>query len=85
MRSPTIAIQVEEFLSIVLEDEPDKGQLLYFSAQLNQHLKKDTLAAEKDYELFLQHEKAKVFPELAADATAQLQKLRLMKLPRQAS
>ena len=49
----TVPVQCEEFIHIVLEQEPDKVQLHYCSGLINFHAKEDFAGAAADLELFL--------------------------------
>ena len=49
-----IPIHVEEFIQLVLEQEPDKVQLYYVLGLINKMAKRDIYAARKDFEVFLE-------------------------------
>lgn len=72
---PTLAVQVEEFIQIVLDVEPNKGQLHFFSGQINQFMKQDRAAAVRDYSAFLKHPTANSFPTLQDEAEKHVREL----------
>ena len=49
-----IPIHVEEFIQLILEQEPDKAQLYYVLGLINKMAKRDVYAARKDFEVFLE-------------------------------
>lgn len=71
----TVPVQVEEFIQLVLEKEPDKIQLHFFSGLVNLRAKEDTAGAMRDFEAFLNAGADKRYPELAAEARLYLAEL----------
>jgi len=63
LQDPTVPVQVEEFLHMVLEEEPDKVQLYYCSGLVNLRAKQDRAAARRDFSFFLGDERSNEFPE----------------------
>ncbi len=61
--NPTVPIQSEDFIHLVLEEEPEKGQLYYCLGLINLWAKKDFVAAKNDFQQFLNSEAADDFPE----------------------
>jgi len=59
----TIPLQCEDFIHIVLETEPEKGQLYYCLGLINLRAKGDLLAAKNDFQQFLNSEAAALFPK----------------------
>ncbi len=55
-------IQSEEFMQIVLTEEPDKVQLNFCIGLINYNHKKDFLAAERDFTAFLHWDRIQEFP-----------------------
>jgi len=62
-KNPTVPIQSEDFIHLVLEEEPEKGQLFYCLGLINLRAKKDFVAAKNDFQQFLNSEAADDFPE----------------------
>jgi tetratricopeptide (TPR) repeat protein len=48
-----IPIQCEEFIYIILAEEPGKGQLHYCLGLINYHAKRDMVAARRDFDTFI--------------------------------
>jgi hypothetical protein len=72
---PSVPVQCEEFIQIVLNEEPEATQLHFCSALINLHAKADTAAAQRDFELFLAGTPEHSFPaerQIAKDCLAQL-------------
>ena len=63
LNNVTIPIQCEEFIHLILAEEPDRVQLYFFAAQINEHAKGDIEAAKRDYGQFLALTEADQFPE----------------------
>jgi hypothetical protein len=53
LSDPTVPVQTEEFIQIVLDMEPDKVQLYFCLGLLNLKVKEDDAAARRDFEQFL--------------------------------
>jgi hypothetical protein len=49
----SVPVQCEEFIQIILAQEPDRTQLYFYLGQINFYAKQDFLAAERDFNLFL--------------------------------
>jgi hypothetical protein len=71
----TVPIQCEEFMHLVLEEEPEQTQLLFFTAQINEFAKHDFAAARRDYEAFLRSDAAARYPQEADIARQSLARL----------
>lgn len=59
----TIPVQVEEFIQLVLDEEPDKVQLYFFLGLINLRAKDDPEAAGRDFRNFLDAQGSDQFPE----------------------
>jgi hypothetical protein len=69
--------QVEDFLCVILENEPDKYQLHFCLGLFNEHIKGDKLRAIADYKVFIASGDAEEFPserELARNWIMKLEK-----------
>lgn len=53
LTDPSVPIQCEEFITCILDDEPDKGQLYYALGLINRFSKSDPAAAKSDFERFI--------------------------------
>jgi len=73
--NPTVAVQVEAFIHLVLQDEPDKVQLHFFSGLLNLYVKEDKEGALKDLTAFLAAKGSERFPEERTEAEEHLRAL----------
>lgn len=62
-QNQTVPIQSEDFIHLVLEEEPEKGQLYYCLGLINLRAKRDLVAAKNDFQQFLNSEAADHFPE----------------------
>ena len=62
LRNPTVPIQCEEFLQIVLEEEPDKEHLYFCLGLINYSAKRDYTAAARDFDRFFKSSAIKKFP-----------------------
>ncbi len=62
----TVPVQVEEFIQIVLAEEPDQVQLHFFSGLVNLRAKGDLKGAHRDFEAFLACESSSHFPDEVA-------------------
>lgn len=62
-QDPTVPLQCEDFIHLVLEKEPEKGQLYYCLGLINLRAKGDLVAAKNDFQQFLNSEAADHFPE----------------------
>lgn len=51
--SENVPIQSEEFIQLILNEEPDKGHLYFCTGLINYNAKGDLLAAKSDFERFL--------------------------------
>lgn len=60
--NPTIPIQTEEFMLIVLDEEPEKKQLFFCLGLINERAKGDLASARRDYEQFLAGTPADDYP-----------------------
>ena len=61
LSDPTVPVQTEEFIQIVLDKEPDKVQLYFCLGLLNLKLKEDDAAARRDFEQFLARTEASMW------------------------
>jgi tetratricopeptide (TPR) repeat protein len=52
-REPSVPVQAEEFIHLILDEEPHKSQLYFCLGMINQHAKMDMSAAQRDFERFL--------------------------------
>jgi hypothetical protein len=71
----TVPVQIEEFMHIVLEEEPDKIQLHYASGLINMYAKDDREGARRDFAAFLARGGEALFPEEAQHAQLLLREL----------
>jgi hypothetical protein len=62
LQNPTVPIQTEEFIQIVLEEEPDKEHLHFCLALINYNAKRDFKAASRDFDRFLASQAAEKSP-----------------------
>jgi tetratricopeptide (TPR) repeat protein len=53
LTDPTVPIQSEEFIQLVLDKEPEKAQLHFCLGLINYQAKEDDAAARRDFEQFL--------------------------------
>lgn len=53
LRDETVPVQSEEFIHIVLDEEPEQSQLHFCLGMINEHAKRDLNSARRDYERFL--------------------------------
>lgn len=53
LSDPTVPIQCEEFIYLVLDEEPEKGQLFYALGLINLRSKHDLVSARRDLAQFL--------------------------------
>jgi tetratricopeptide (TPR) repeat protein len=67
---PTLPIQLEEFVQIVIDEEPELAHLYYCLGWINYRLKVDIEAAKRDFEHFLNGTTQADFP-LQPDAVKQ--------------
>lgn len=58
----TVPVQCEEFIQLVLQEEPNKAQLHYCAGLINYYAKGDMLAANQDFELFLREAELGRYP-----------------------
>jgi hypothetical protein len=65
----SVPVQCEEFIQIVIAQEPDRIQLHFCSGLINFHAKEDYIAAERDFDLFLASSKSQSFPKLVREAS----------------
>jgi hypothetical protein len=63
LRDVTLPVQVEEFMQMILDEEPGKAQLHYCSAVVNLRAKQDREGARRDFSAFLNDEGSKEYPE----------------------
>jgi hypothetical protein len=63
-----IPVETEEFMTWVLEQEPDKAQIHFCLAYLNWKLKGDPVTARRDFQAFIDHPNAAKFPKHVAIA-----------------
>jgi hypothetical protein len=75
LNNVTVPIQCEEFIHLVLAEEPHRVQLHFFAAQINQYMKGDVVAAKRDYEQFLTVLGSDAFPDERELATRALKSL----------
>lgn len=59
---PSVPVQSEEFIHIVLEQEPDKAQLYFLLGAINLKAKDDKASARRDLEAFLTSTDAAAYP-----------------------
>jgi tetratricopeptide (TPR) repeat protein len=71
----TLRIQCEEFIQLVLHEEPNKAQLHFASALINEYAKSDTEGAKRDYKAFLDHPRSAAFPAEVALARQAIERL----------
>lgn len=71
----TLPVQCEEFIGIVLAQEPDKAQLHFCAAEINEFAKQDLAAAAREYRLFLEHPRASRFSREVEVARQRLERL----------
>lgn len=60
---PSVPIQTEEFMHLVLDEEPERGQLYYCLGLINERVKNDLAAAKRDYEQFLMSTSESEYPK----------------------
>ena len=70
----TVPIQTEEFIRLVLHDEPEVCQLYYCLGLINYFVKKDMASALRDFKDFLAGTTESRFVEARAEAQALLEK-----------
>jgi tetratricopeptide (TPR) repeat protein len=63
LQDVTVPVQAEEFMHLVIEEEPDKAHLYFFTGLINYRVKEDLASARRDFEAFL----AQTLPEEHAD------------------
>ncbi len=63
LEDPTVPMQSEEFMQLVLEEENDKVQLLFCCGLINYRAKRDLAAAKRDLSEFLKRVSASDFPQ----------------------
>ena len=68
IRDVTVPVQSEEFIAIVLAEEPDRVQLHFCLGLINFYAKADYMAAERDFKQFLTMVKNDDFPREVAAA-----------------
>ncbi|MEQ1691277.1 MAG: hypothetical protein ABMA00_08340, partial [Gemmatimonas sp.] len=71
--SETVPVQAEEFIQMILDEEPEKCQLHFASALINLHAKGDLTGARRDLHLFVVAEGAETFAEELALSEGLLQ------------
>ena len=76
VKDVTVPVQCEEFIQVVLDEEPDKFQLHYCSGLINFHAKKDFSGAIRDFDAFLKLAPTGAFPRQAVKAGEMLSKAR---------
>jgi len=62
LQNITVPIQSEEFIQIVLEEEPDKEHLNFCLGLINYNVKSDYMAAKRDFDRFLGSSTVDNFP-----------------------
>jgi tetratricopeptide (TPR) repeat protein len=62
--SPNVVNDAEIFIGEVINEYPEKIQLLYFRGLINYHAKGDVILAEQDFKLFLEKTNKDQFPDL---------------------
>jgi hypothetical protein len=72
----TVPVQCDLFIQSVLAEEPERGQLHFAAALINQHVKPDSTLAISEYESFLAHPCSTAFPEEVTIANSALMTLR---------
>lgn len=75
LKDVTVPVQCEEFIHMVLADEPHKGQLHFYSGLINLRAKEDGVGARRDFLAFLAHPSASTFPTLVSLANRYLSDL----------
>ncbi len=75
LTNDSVPIQCEEFIDIVLADEPDKCALHYASALINDFAKRDRNGAIRDYRAFVEHPGSGAFARQRTQAEAALRRL----------
>jgi len=73
-RDATVALQCEEFIQMVVEEEPERSQLWFVLGYLNLYAKRDPVAAHRDFQKFLGHPESGKFPEEVDEAKTLLAK-----------
>lgn len=68
LSDPTVPTQCEEFIQIVIDEEPDRYWLYFCLGLLNRNVKLDYIAARRDLELFLASADEGRFPSQVAAA-----------------
>lgn len=63
---PNVPVQSEEFIQLVLAEEPEKGQLHFAAGLINLEAKEDPLSALRDFKAFLAHPDAQRYPQEVA-------------------
>ncbi|MCW5969632.1 MAG: hypothetical protein KIT57_14075 [Blastocatellales bacterium] len=53
MEDPTFATQCEEFIQMILDEEPDRHWLYFCLGLINFRAKRDLIAAQKDFQYFI--------------------------------
>lgn len=77
MDDVSIPVQCEDFLQLILEGYPDKGQLHFAAALINEFAKPDLAVAAREYQLFLAHAASATFPDEVELTKAALVRLQL--------
>ncbi len=67
----------EIFISEVIDEHPDKAQLLYYRGLINYKAKPDYESANKDFRVFLEHVGSNNFPDLRLHAERYLSEIQL--------
>ncbi|QDS98120.1 hypothetical protein [Adhaeretor mobilis] len=62
LTSNSVPLQVEEFIQIVMNEEPDRKDLLFCVGLVNYRSKRDLDAAERDFSEFLEHTEKNKYP-----------------------
>jgi len=72
---PSIPVQVEEFINLILEAEPERAQLHFCLGLINMESKEDFEAAARDFRVFLDSEYSSAFAEERSLAQKYLQRM----------
>lgn len=62
LQNITVPIQCEEFIQIILDEEPDKEQLHFCLGLINYNMKRDYVAAKRDFDRFVNSSSINKFP-----------------------
>lgn len=75
----TVPIQAEEFIQLVLEEEPHRTQLHYCTGLINFFVKEDFDVAQRDFQHFIENVPSGQFIEAVAEAMSLLEECKAIK------